>query len=517
MARVDDASTHAPTIAALRELAAADSRIRLTLNTSNLGISGASNVALAAAAGNYVALVDHDDLLSRDAFLAIYHDWRNNPATQLYYTDECKLNDQNELEQFWPKPDWSPVYLENTMSLGHLAVYATQFLRELGGFRPQFDGTQDLRGKPIDLVINCITSFEQRAFYPNREYIVVHGGNLTEKQVRQLEAVPGVVLVENVQPAFNFFQTINLGVARARGQYVCLLNDDVEAITDGGGEELVGYLARNSNVGAIGPLCLYENGNIQQNGVVLLTAVGPAHSGYNRPRTFGAQNQILHCRREAFCIGAAVMFVKKSVYEDVGGFSEDLPLNYSDVEFCQTVRERGYSCIVDPAIEVYHYESTTQRGMSMVEQEVLFLKHPNMSDPYFSKWFDSGDPNFRLDLRPPEKRTLNFGSWFDRYMARRAAASTPATNQHRFSVCVCVQDQPRRRLDDMYKSVLMQSYRNRELVILDNGSSNPETLEWLWGAERVGAAKILRAGTTLSPTRRDGPFCRAQPATLSSR
>ena len=592
---VDDASTYAPTITALRSLAAADPRVRLTLNTSNLGISGATNAALAAAAGSYVALVDHDDLLSRDAFLTIYQDWKNNPATQLYYTDECKLNDLDELEQFWPKPDWSPVYLENTMSLGHLAVYATQFLRELGGFRPEYDGTQDfdlalraslhnprvrhlpifaylwrmipgsaasglgekhyaierqrravldyarhrasnaevgpgweagywrikyplpspppllsyviaagggsriVRNKPIDLVINCIRSFEQRAFYPNCEYIVVHGGNLTQAQVRQLKAIPAVVLVENVQPAFNFSQTVNLGVTRARGQYVCLLNDDVEAITNGGGAELVGYLAVNSNVGAIGPLCLYENGNIQQNGVVLLTAVGPAHSGYNRPRTFGAQNQILHCRREAFCIGAAVMFVKKAVYEEVGGFSEDLPLNYNDVEFCQRLREHGYSCVVDPAIEVYHYESTTQRGMSMVEQEVLFLKHPNLSDPYFSKWFDSGNPNFLLDLRSPEKRTLNFGSWFDRYMGRRAGVLVPTTNRQRLSVCVCVQDQPRRRLEDMYKSILMQSYPNKELVILDNGSSSPETLEWLRSAERAGAAKVLRATTSLSP------------------
>jgi GT2 family glycosyltransferase len=165
----------------------------------------------------------------------------------------------------------------------------------------------------------------------------------------------------------------------------------------------MGYLATNGNVGVIGPLCLYENGKIQQNGVVLLTAVGPAHSAYNRPRTFGAQNQILDCRREAFCIGAAVMFVKKSVYEAIGGFGEDLPLNYNDVEFCQGLREHAYSCAIDPSIEVYHYESTTQRGMSTVEQEVLLLKHPNLSDPYFSKWFDTGDPHFLLDPRPSEK------------------------------------------------------------------------------------------------------------------
>ncbi len=591
---VDDASTHTPTIATLRKLAAADRRVRLILNTANLGISGATNVALAAATGNYVALVDHDDLIARDAFLEIYKDWKANPTAQIYYTDECKLNEHNELEQFWPKPDWSPFYLENTMYMGHLTVYERSFLRELGGFRSEFDGTQDfdlalraslknprvrhlpifaylwrvipgsaaagleekgyaierqrravldyarhkaadaevgpgweagywrikyplpspppllsyvipagggsrvVRGKRIDLIINCIHSFEARAFYPNREYVVVHSGNLNEYQLGQLQAIPTVTLVENVQREFNFSQTINLGAARARGQYLCLLNDDVEAITRGGGKELVGYLARNSNVGAIGPLCLYHNEKIQQNGVVLLTAVGPAHSGFNRPRTFGGANQQLHCRREVFAIGAAVMLIKKSVFETVGGFSEDMPLNYNDVEFCQRLREHGYSCVVDPAIEVYHYESATQHGMSIVEQEFLFLKHPKLSDPYFSKWFDAGDPNFCLDLRPPARRGLNFGALFDRYLARRAAALTPAGNRYRFSICVCVKDQPRRFLDDMYKSVLMQSYRNRELIILDNGASSPETLEWLRGAKRAGVAKIIRADATLS-------------------
>jgi GT2 family glycosyltransferase len=590
---VDDASMHAPTIATLRELIAADRRVRVMFNPTNLGISGATNVALAAATGHYAALVDHDDLVSRDAFLEIYRDWKLNPTTQLYYTDECKLNAYDELEQFWAKPDWSPVYLENTMSIGHLAIYEIGFLRGVGGFRSKFDGTQDfdlalrasmksprvrhmpifaylwritpgsaasdldekpyaierqrravldyarhkaadaevgpgreagywrikyllpspppllsyvipagggsrvVRGKRIDLVINCIRSFEKRAFYANCEYIVVHGGNLTERQLRQLQAIPAVVLVENVQCAFNFSQTVNLGVARARGDYVCLLNDDVEAITRRGGEELVGYLATNSTVGAIGPVCLYKNGNVQQNGIVLLTAVGPAHSGFNRPRTFGGQNQILHCRREAFAVGAAVMFVKKSVYEAVGGFSEDLPLNYNDVEFCQRLRARGYSCVVDPAIEVYHYESMTQRGMSVVEQELLFLKHPAMSDPYFSKWFDAGDPNFCLDLRSGNRRGLNFGSWFDRYMAGRAATLKSTDNRCRFSVCVCIHNQPRRFLDDMYKSVLMQSYPNRELLILDNASSKPETLEWLRGAARAAMAKIIRVDASL--------------------
>jgi GT2 family glycosyltransferase len=531
-------------------------------------------------------LVDHDDLLSRDAFLAIYKDWRVHPTTQLYYTDECKLNPDGLLDEFWPKADWSPAYLENTMCIGHLAVYQMGFLRALG-FRSEFDGTQDfdlalraslrkpsvrhlpvfayiwraipgsaalgldqkpyaierqrravldyaqqkapnaevspgwgpgywrikyqlpspapllsyvipagggwrrVRGKRVDLVTNCIRSFEERNFYPNREYVVVHRGNLPESQLRELQANARVVLVKNDAEAFNFSQTLNLGVAHARGEFLCLLNDDVEAITPRGGEELVSYLAANDEVGAMGPLCLHFDGTIQQNGIVLLPAVGPVHAGDGEFRDFGAHQGILRCRREVLGVGAAALFVKKSVYQTVGGFSEDLPLNYNDVDFAAKLKNHGYSCVVDPAIEVYHYESATKLGTSTVEQERLFLKHPDLSDPYFSKWFDPGNPNFRVSLQQRKIQELSFGSWLDRAIARRATRLVPS-GRYRFSVLMAVHDQSRPRLADAYKSISMQNYENRELLIIDYASTNPETLEWLDGPGREGAAKVIR-------------------------
>jgi glycosyltransferase involved in cell wall biosynthesis len=491
---VDDGSVRAPTITALRGLAAADDRVRLILNPTNLGISTATNIALAEATGTHAALIDHDDLVFRDAFLEIYRDWMARPTTQLYYTDECKLNGEGELEQFWGKPDWSPAYLENTMYLNHLAVYEMDFLRALGGFRSEFDGTQDfdlalraaLRkprvrhlpifaymwrmipgsaastlhakhyaidrqhkavleyarhkvanaevvpgwgagywrikyplashppllsyviaacdesraapGRHIYLISDCIRSFEKHKFYPNREYVVVHDASLPESQRRQLQSIAGVVLVENRADAPNLSEALNLGVAHARGEFLCLLNDNVAAITPQGGEELVSYLTANDDVGAIGPLCLRADGTIEQNGVALLKSVGLAHAGHGRPRNFGGHQAILRCRRNALCVGAGAIFVKKSVFEAVGGFSEHLPRSCSDVDFGLNLRNRGYSSVIDPAIEVYQYEHTIESGTSAVERERLFLEHPSLSDPYFSKWLDQSDPSFRVNL-----------------------------------------------------------------------------------------------------------------------
>jgi glycosyltransferase involved in cell wall biosynthesis len=591
---VDDGSSNPATISTLRELATVDSRLRLILNPANAGISAASNIALSAARGTHAALVDHDDLLPRDAFLALYEGWRKNNTAKLFFTDECKLLPDGTVGQFWPKPDWSPAYLENTMCVGHLSVYEMVFLRELGGFRSLYDGTQDydlvlraslrspqvqhlavfayiwrvspgssaagldqksyaidrqgaavldyarqkspdasivrgwdfgywrivyplpspapllsyiiptgggsreVRGTHVDLVTQCVQSFEQKAFYPNREYVVIHNGDLSEKQKQALKAIPRLVLVHYETPAFNLSKKLNLGVRHARGEFICLLNDDVEAITCEGGVELISYLVANPGVGAIGPLCLFEDGSIQQNGVILLNAMGPAHAGAGRPRNFGGHQSILRCRREAFSIGGAVLIARKAQYEAVGGFSEDLPLNYNDVDFCLRVRERGLTCVVDPQIEVYHYEGVTKVGTSAVEQERMFLGRPDLSDPYFSQWFDPGSPNYSLNLNRRAPSTRHFGPWLDRHIARRAASLTPA-GRFKLSVCVQVQNHPKRLLEEMSQSVSMQTYGNKELVILDNGSSNPETLAWLDVVRRASRATVVRAEKKLTP------------------
>jgi GT2 family glycosyltransferase/SAM-dependent methyltransferase len=584
---VDDGSWSSGTIATLRNIANTDPRVRLFINPGNVGISGASNVALAAARGTYAALVDHDDLISRDAFLAVYETWKRAPTTQLFFTDECKLQPDGSINDIWLKPVWSPAYLENTMCLGHLSVYNTEFLRKLGGLRSEYDGTQDydlalraslseprvehvpviaylwraapgstaaalsekfyaverqklaltayarakhaeaavipgfspgywriryplpspapllsfvipagggsriVRGERIDLVVNCVQSFEEREFYPNREYIIVHNGNLSTEQTIALEKIPRVKLLLHAAPKFNFSETVNVGVAAASGEYICLVNDDIEAITKRGGEELVSYLAVNRSVGAIGPKCLLEDNSIQQNGVLLLNA-GPAHAGSGMARDFGGHHSLLRCRREVFCLGGAIFVIRKEVYQSAGGFAEDFPLNYNDVDFGLRLREHGYSCVVDPVIEVYHYESATKAGTYAIEQERLFLKHPKLSDPYFNRNFDQSSQNYRLDLENWNAR-LPFGSWLDRHIAKRA--DTFVTGQRiKFSVCVLVLDQTKRVLEEMYQSVMMQSYANRELVVLDCGSSNPETLQWLATASKVGKAVVMNAG-----------------------
>jgi GT2 family glycosyltransferase len=139
---VDDGSDQPELMALLSELAAADGRIQLIHRPVNGGISAATNDGLAMAWGDYVAFLDHADLLAPTAFARVAEVIAEHPDADLVYTDEAMLAvDGSVLSSL--KPDWSPDYLEACMYIGHLAVYRRSLVQELGGLRGEYDGSED--------------------------------------------------------------------------------------------------------------------------------------------------------------------------------------------------------------------------------------------------------------------------------------------------------------------------------------------------------------------------------------
>ncbi len=137
-----DAST-APHVRPILEKAAADRRVKVRYLESNGGIVGNSNAALELASGDSVALVDHDDTLAPFALFAIAEALEAAPDADVLYSDEDKLNFAGERVEPNFKPDWSPETLQSRNYICHLAVFQTELLRELGGFRAGYDGAQD--------------------------------------------------------------------------------------------------------------------------------------------------------------------------------------------------------------------------------------------------------------------------------------------------------------------------------------------------------------------------------------
>ena len=146
----DDASTDPAIARVLQEYAAKDARIRFVRRDENGHISRASNSALALATGDYVALLDHDDELRPHALLEMAEAIVADPELDLLYSDEDKLDGEGRRFDPYFKPDWNPDLLRSQNYVCHLSVVRTALVREVGGFRAGFEGSQD-----HDLILRC--------------------------------------------------------------------------------------------------------------------------------------------------------------------------------------------------------------------------------------------------------------------------------------------------------------------------------------------------------------------------
>ena len=139
----DGAGTREDTRTVLDAAKVRDPRFRVFHGKENLGISGNTNAALAEARGDWTALADHDDWLSPEAlWQAASVIVRESP--DLIYSDEDRMteNGRRRMDPHW-KPNWCPVNLNSANYICHLAVIRTALLRDIGGLRPGFDGSQD--------------------------------------------------------------------------------------------------------------------------------------------------------------------------------------------------------------------------------------------------------------------------------------------------------------------------------------------------------------------------------------
>ncbi|WP_110183312.1 glycosyltransferase family 2 protein [Nocardioides solisilvae] len=140
---VDDCSPDPAVRDLLRDHAARDPRIVLVERETNGHIVQASNDGIERARGEFVVLLDHDDLLTPDALARNAEAIAAQPDVDYLYSDEDKVDDTGRHYDAFRKPDWSPERLRGQMYTSHLSVLRTSLVREVGGFREGYDGSQD--------------------------------------------------------------------------------------------------------------------------------------------------------------------------------------------------------------------------------------------------------------------------------------------------------------------------------------------------------------------------------------
>ena len=147
----DDASTNPAILPLLERFAQEDDRIKLVQRNHNGHISAATNSALALAQGEWIALLDHDDVLAEHALFWVVDAINKHPACRLIYSDEDKIDDAGVRSDPYFKCDWNPDLFYSQNMFSHLGVYHAALVREVGGFRVGLEGSQD-----YDLALRCI-------------------------------------------------------------------------------------------------------------------------------------------------------------------------------------------------------------------------------------------------------------------------------------------------------------------------------------------------------------------------
>ena len=195
------------------------------------------------------------------------------------------------------------------------------------------------------------------------------------------EIVGNRLRVVRTSGPFNFSVAVNEGARQAAGDVLLLLNDDVEPITSGWMNNLLGTLARPEVV-VVGARLLFEDDTIQHMGVVCPPGELPMH-----PRIFEVDDPG-HPQAQAdvpyLAVTGACLMCTAADFRAVGGFNEDLPLNFNDIDFCLKAGTDGRAVICVNSVRMRHRESSTRRPQITSEEIASLLpwQHSMMRDPH---------------------------------------------------------------------------------------------------------------------------------------
>lgn len=228
-----------------------------------------------------------------------------------------------------------------------------------------------------DTLRQCINSIKKSS-YSNYEIIIVENNSVENsifelyEELEREEDIEIKVVKYKSAGAFNYSALNNYGASFAGGDYLILLNNDIEIITEDWMEELLSVCQR-PEVGIVGAKLYYPDDTIQHAGIMV--AVGGSARGVacnmltNLPRTQGGYQNRARIMSDFSAVTAACLMIKRDVFDMVEGLTEQLAVAFNDVDLCLKVRKNNFLVVFDPYVEAYHYESKT-RGIEDTEEKV---------------------------------------------------------------------------------------------------------------------------------------------------
>lgn len=224
-----------------------------------------------------------------------------------------------------------------------------------------------------ELINRTLHGVLEQTDYPNIEVIVIDNGSEDPRVLdlyaqRTAGSVPFSAIVE--REPFNFSRAINKGIARATGDLILLLNNDVEILEPSWLNEMVSCFDY-PDVAIVGAKLLYPDRTIQHAGVIVGFGGLAGHWYLNKSEDFPGPFGRLWVRQSMSCVTGACMLISKSALAKLGPLDEeDLPIAYNDVDLCMKAIKGGMRVVWTPFATLIHHESAS-RGSDETEANIV--------------------------------------------------------------------------------------------------------------------------------------------------
>lgn len=450
----DDASTSKDVVVTIKRLMEEDERIKLIERAQNGHISAATNSAIEIATGEFIALLDHDDLLWPNALYETVKAINASPEVDLVYSDEDKVDEDGE-DHSYPtlKPAWSPEFLESCNYITHFACIRANVLKDVGGFRVGYEGAQDW-----DLFIRITEKTNKIKHVPkilyswrihknstaqdtdSKPYVYEAQRRLLEDHIMRLgltgRVTPGIITqhsaiqygvinqpevvifiygeprdaqravrsIKNkttypnyriqVLPAGKLADVVNKAAEQVQAQFLILLKTDIRIQTANWIEQLLGD-AQRKGVGAVGPKIVSKGRFIRSAGygIGMQGAYANLLDDMESDETHYLRGLYGQSRRNVAAVSGSCLLVSLEAFKKVRGISGGKS-GYEDVDLCLKLLDCGYRNIYNPHAQVIDLSKQLPPNKALTREARKQFRSSWRkyidNDPYLN-------PNFRRD------------------------------------------------------------------------------------------------------------------------
>ncbi len=267
----------------------------------------------------------------------------------------------------------------------------------------------------LPLLRRCLESIAPAVAAANADVLIVDNDSSEPDMLAYLDQIDGrSARVLRAPGPFNFAHLNNVAVRAASGEYVCLLNNDIEAMDDRWLPEMLGRIS-DSDVGAVGATLIWPSGIVQHAGIVLGPSLMAFHPFNDRRSNDPGYGDLLLVAHECSAVTAACMLTRRQDYLEVSGMNETrFSVAFNDVDYCLKLRGMGKRIILTPHARLWHLESASRGRDDRAERKLRFQtelrnlreKWPQVlaDDPYYNPTLSLDPVPYSALAWPPRSR-----------------------------------------------------------------------------------------------------------------